>query len=322
MADLGKLKEVKLREVWKNEAEDFTPWLAQEENLKLLGETVGMYLELEAQEKEVGPFRADILCRDAYKDSWVLIENQLERTDHTHLGQLMTYAAGLDTVAIIWVAERFTEEHRAALDWLNDITEDRFSFFGLEVELWRIGKSKTAPKFNVVSKPNDWTRSMRKTGRRGPTEHQSLQFEYWTQYTEFMADSKVPCGPPKPKNSIVHPLGSKTTHLYSVASMFSQGVSGNSPELRVELGTTMNDPGPTFAWFEERKEAIEKAFGASLVWDKETYTGGYYRVYFVKKADMREREKWPEQHKWLREHVEKMYGVFAPLVKEREASET
>src|SRR5205823_7927290 len=120
--DLGRLQKVDLREAWTSECSDFTPWLAQEANLQLLGETIGIELELESQEKGVGPFRADILCKDTATDNWVLIENQLERTDHTHLGQLITYAAGLNAVTIVWIADRFTEEHRAALDWLNEHT--------------------------------------------------------------------------------------------------------------------------------------------------------------------------------------------------------
>src|SRR5437762_8950858 len=146
---LGRLEKIPLREVWTNESSDFTPWLARGENLKLLAETVGIELECEAQEKEVGPFRADILCKNTATDSWVLIENQLERTDHCHLGQLLTYAAGLEAVTIVWVAERFTEEHRATLDWLNERTDEKINFFGLEVELWRIGDSAIPPKFNI-----------------------------------------------------------------------------------------------------------------------------------------------------------------------------
>ncbi|HNQ15478.1 MAG TPA: hypothetical protein PKM58_07940, partial [Pyrinomonadaceae bacterium] len=130
------MKRVNARDVWANEASHFTPWLAEAENLQLLGETIGIELELEAQEKNVGPFRADILCRDTATNDWVLIENQLERTDHTHLGQLITYASGLKAVTIVWIANPFIEEHRAALDWLNAITDQRFNFFGLEVELW------------------------------------------------------------------------------------------------------------------------------------------------------------------------------------------
>jgi hypothetical protein len=111
---------VELRQAWTGEATEFTPWLAQ--NVAVLGDALELELEVEAQEQPVGPFRADILCKDTATDNWVLIENQLERTDHSHLGQLLTYAAGLDAVTIVWVAARFTDEHRAALDWLNNVT--------------------------------------------------------------------------------------------------------------------------------------------------------------------------------------------------------
>src|ERR1017187_4187913 len=158
---LGKLERVDVRKVWASEAGGFTPWLAQEDNIALLGEAIHIDLEVEAQEKAVGPFRADILCKNTENDNWVLIENQLERTDHTHLGQLLTYAAGLDAVTIVWVSPNFTEEHRATLDWLNGITDQRFNFFGLEIEVWRIGDSPMAPKFNIVSKPNDWAKTVK-----------------------------------------------------------------------------------------------------------------------------------------------------------------
>ncbi|MDE0307045.1 MAG: hypothetical protein OXI87_19515 [Albidovulum sp.] len=132
---LGRLIRVNLRDIWTSEASEFTPWLAREENLSILGETLGIDLELEAQEKAVGPFRADILCKDIGTGAWVLVENQLERTDHGHLGQLLTYASGLEAVTIIWNSARFTEEHRSTLDWLNRITDESIRFFGLEVEL-------------------------------------------------------------------------------------------------------------------------------------------------------------------------------------------
>src|SRR5437763_1688882 len=148
LPSLGLLERVDLRKAWLSESSDFTPWLAQPENLKLLGDAIGLELELEAQEKEVGPFRADILCKAAQSDSWVLIENQLELTDHRHLGQILTYAAGLKAVTIVWVAQTIREEHRAALDWLNSVTNEQINFFGLEIELWKIGDSPFAPKFN------------------------------------------------------------------------------------------------------------------------------------------------------------------------------
>jgi len=166
--ELGRLVRVDLREAWQDEAAHFTPWLAQQENLELLGDALGIGLELEATEQSVGPFAADILCKDPMRDQWVLIENQLEQTDHTHLGQIITYAAGLNAVTVIWIARKFVEQHRAALDWLNEITAEGTDFFGVEVELWRIGESSAvAPKFNIISKPNAWSKQIAKTPREG-----------------------------------------------------------------------------------------------------------------------------------------------------------
>lgn len=126
---LSKISKVELRDCWSNEATDFTPWLAEEENLALLADTLGMNeLEVKGREEHVGPFRADILCVESGSDRLVLIENQLEKTNHNHLGQILTYAAGLNAVTIIWIAESFTEEHRAAIDWLNRITDSEFNF--------------------------------------------------------------------------------------------------------------------------------------------------------------------------------------------------
>jgi hypothetical protein len=201
--NLGRLKKVDLREAWESEAGDFTPWLAQEENIALLSDTIGIDLEVEAQEKNVGPFRADILCKDTATDHWVLIENQLEKTDHTHLGQLMTYAAGLNAVTIVWIADRFTDEHRAALDWLNDITNETFNLFGLKVELWRIGNSPIAPKFNIVSKPNDWTKSLAVAASQvesaGLSEARLLNLEYWTEFRERLIKANCSVRPTKAK---------------------------------------------------------------------------------------------------------------------------
>ena len=157
---LGRLSRVDVREVWLREAVGFTPWLAQEENLQLLAETINMQLVLEAKEKPVGMFRADIIARDVYTGHPVLIENQLERTDHGHLGQLLTYAAGLKAMSIVWVSTLFTDEHRAALDWLNEITSSSMAFYGLEMELWQIDDSAIAPKFNLVSKPNMFSKQV------------------------------------------------------------------------------------------------------------------------------------------------------------------
>lgn len=175
--------------------------------------------------RRVGPFRADILCKDRANGDWVLIENQLESTDHTHLGQLMTYAAGLIAVKIVWIARRFTDEHRAALDWLNEITDSRFNFFGREVELWRIQDSPVAPRFNVVCKPNDWSRNVAdaarsiESGQSSETEQQYLKF--WTQFAERVDARGNPIRAPKPYGGYLRSfsVGKAYFYIFALAPM-------------------------------------------------------------------------------------------------------
>lgn len=186
VVSLGRLETVALREAWPHEAINFTPWLAQPENLALLAEAVGMVLELEAVEKPVESFSADILARDVVTGRWVLIENQLESTDHTHLGQILTYAAGLDAETVIWIARDFREPHRAAIDYLNRISASEHNFFGVQVELLRIGTSAYAPRFNVVAKPNDWSKSIA-TKASANSDAAGRQLEWQTYWQAFFA---------------------------------------------------------------------------------------------------------------------------------------
>ena len=155
--NLAKIERVPdLRATWPNEAQDFTPWLA--ENIAQLGEALGMDLELQQIEAPVGGYSLDILATDLNRSRPVIIENQLETTDHDHLGKLLTYAAGFDAEAVVWVTREFRDEHRQALDWLNQRTGEDTQFFGITVELWRIGDSLPAPHFNVVASPNGWSK--------------------------------------------------------------------------------------------------------------------------------------------------------------------
>jgi Domain of unknown function (DUF4268) len=218
---LGRLTRVEPREVWGSEAGHFTPWLAQDDNLRLLDDTIGLELELKAQEQTVGSFRADVLYRDVATSPWVLIENQLERTNHTHLGQLITYAAGRKAATIVWMPNPFTEEQRAALDWLNEMTDSRFTFFGLEIELWRIGDSALAPKFNLVSKPNDWSKIIvERTARVELTDAKELQLGFWTAFRDFVARQHTPirATKPLPQNWMNVAVGRSGFGLAAVAS--------------------------------------------------------------------------------------------------------
>ncbi|WP_219928779.1 hypothetical protein [Flavobacterium album] len=134
--ELGILRTVTARQKWISEAKDFTPWLAQ--NILSLSNAVGIELEVENIEVKCGPYSADILAKDTATSKFVVIENQLEKTDHDHLGKAITYASVLDASTIIWIATNFTEEHKKALDWLNDHTSDEIHFMGYKLNYGKL----------------------------------------------------------------------------------------------------------------------------------------------------------------------------------------
>ena len=313
--NLGKLVKIELRDIWMSESSHFTPWLAQEQNLLLLGETLGLELELEAQEKAVGPFRADILCKDIGTNAWVLIENQLERTDHSHLGQLLTYASGLEAVTIVWIAARFTEEHRSTLDWLNRITDETFRFFGVEVELWRIGESPAAPRFNVVSKPNNWnklvTQAARAIDEAELTSTKSLQVSYWGALGAMLMAKGGPLArerKPQPQSWMSYSIG---------RSGFGINASMARPKQQVRAELYMSNPNAKafFHLLQADKAAIEGELGYSLEWD-ELPMGKDTRIYTaLNNVDPEDQGDWQRQQEWLVARLNELYRVFVNRVK-------
>lgn len=309
---LGRLEQVDLRKVWLNEAGHFTPWLAQDDNIALLADTLGLDLKVEALEKGVGPYRADIVCRDTTDGTLVLIENQLEKTNHVHLGQLLTYAAGLDAVTVVWIAERFTDEHRAALDWLNEITSERVGFFGLEIELWRIGNSPVAPKFNVVSRPNDWIKVSSGGGGGGAnlSETQELQFEYWKAFLEHAKQSKSNLKMHKalPQHWLTVSIGRSNFHMAGTINTLEERIA-------VELYLGGADAKKHFAQLFAEKEVIDKAIGGALEWMELPNRKASRILQPRANSNIKHRANWPEQHKWMLDTFERFDTVFRPRVK-------
>ena len=308
---LGKLEKVDLREQWKGEATDFTPWLAKEENIKLLGEVLHIELEVEEQEKNVGPFKADILCKDTISDNYVLIENQLEKTDHNHLGQLMTYAAGLNAVTIVWIASKVTEEHRAALDWLNRITDEDINFFGIEIELYKIGESSPAPKFSIVSKPNDWSKTIKRAVTSGKvSDTKILQQEYWQTLKDYIESTKSFIKPQKP-------LPQHWTNIAIGRSNFHLSLLVNSKDkvIGIVLAIKGLKAKNNFHTLKDNyeKESL-KVLGNSVEW-RELPDAKESHVRLMQEGDIFNRNEWGKQHKWLKDSTEKFHHFFAPKVK-------
>ena len=310
---VARLEKVDLRQVWKKEDMDFTPWLAGNESLELLGETLGIELELEGREKEVGPFRADLLCKDSETGNWVLIENQLERTNHDHLGKMLTYAAGLQAVTIVWISERFTEEHRAALDWLNTITNEHFCFFGLEVELWRIGASPCAPKFNVVSKPNNWSRRIARTiDDAGPSATRKRQLEYWSTLRDKLNEVNGPIRgnrEPQARGWMAYSVGRSGFGL-------SATTIRQKNQLRAGLYISGDNANAFFRLLIEQRDEIEQEYGSELEWEELPNVRHCRISSYLGDVDTQNESDWPRQHAWLAESLNKMYGIFSSRIQE------
>ena len=319
--ELSRLKAINLREVWPDEAQDFTPWLAEEENLDILSETLGMELEMEAQEKGVGAFRADLLCRDTLNNSRrVLIENQLERTDHSHLGQILTYAAGLEAHTVIWIAEEFREEHRAALDRLNEVTTENFQCFGIEVKVWQIGNSDHAPQFDIVSKPNDWNRTVsRETERlvRADLSETYLQLErFWTALRTYMYEKDSPIRCPKPNPSHYLPFG------IGRAGFSMEGrVAFRRKDIAVHLVIAGQDAKAHFKLLKQQQVEIQTELSETLEWE-ELPDKASSRISLRKEnTDPQDESDWTTQHDWLSSKLELFDRVFRPRIKTLNAAD-
>ena len=180
--NLGTLIKVDVREAWPDEAQDFTPWLA--DNLQRLAEVLRIDLELEDTEVHVQEFQADIVARVPQDGSVALIENQLEQSDHRHLGQIMTYLAGTGAQTVVWIASGFSPAHLSAVRWLNENTVDPFAFFAVRLGVVRIGDSLRAPTFEVLEQPNEWDRRIRAASHRSDiSEIGQLRRDFWDHYS-------------------------------------------------------------------------------------------------------------------------------------------
>ncbi|MBR4918282.1 MAG: DUF4268 domain-containing protein [Bacteroidales bacterium] len=312
---LSKISKVDLRDCWENEASDFTPWLATEENIALLADALGMNeLEVKAQEEHVGPFRADILCVDPGTDKLVLIENQLEKTDHNHLGQILTYAAGLDAVTIIWIAEHFTEEHRAAIDWLNRITDKEFNFFGVEIELIKIGDSPAAPMFNVIAKPNGWSKDVKNSSNKSSNENrtgvENYRYDFWSAFCDYMKNYP---------SKVFKPQSPSYNHWMNIAigrSGFSIALLVNTREQKTTVQLYISDDieKSYFNALYAHKDEAEEAIGVKLDWrrldGKKASSIDYSKNFNVTDPAMQE-----VIFGWYKEYTEKFIGFFKPIIK-------
>jgi hypothetical protein len=260
---LGKLTAVDVRSCWPDEARNFTPWLASPDAIKLLGEALDLELEVEGKEVPVGPYSADILARDLTSNGLVVIENQLERTNHDHFGKALTYAAVLGATTLVWIARTFTEEHRKAMDWLNELTKGDLLLYGIELRVWRIGNSDPAPQFDVVCSPNEIVRQAAVAIEAEElSDTRRLQREFWTEVRKSLERSGrfLSLQVPQPQPWYQIALGRANIHLSLTVNTETKQIGA-----KVYLGHQVADR--ALEQLTSSKTQIEAEIGTSLEWN-------------------------------------------------------
>jgi hypothetical protein len=315
---LGKLVTLKATDVWGNEPQVFTPWLS--ENLDLLAEALQINeLELKGTEVSAGDFRLDILAEDA-EGHPVLIENQFGATDHRHLGQLISYVASQPGQAtVVWVAERFKDDHRAAIDWLNANTIDDFGFFAVEIEALQIGDSDPAPFFNVVAKPNAWARSVGAVARQAASgaepERHRIRLAYWTSFSEYLKEHKSVFAIRKPGKDHWHSFAAGRSGIVISATIYTKKNYTKKKRIGVEL-YLHNDPMKVgIRELAADKAAIEAEFGEPLEWQELPTKKASRIVIFRDGFDPSDVATFADQHAWMLSRLEAFRRVFGNRIK-------
>lgn len=293
MDKLGKMIRITdLRSVWPHEANDFTKWLAQDDNLMLLGDAIDIELELEERESSVGSFNVDIFAKEVGTNRRVIIENQLEDTNHDHLGKLITYASGKGAEVIVWVVKRARDEHRQAIEWLNQHTDSNIGFFLLEIELWQIGDSEKAPRFNIVEKPNDWSKTMKTI--EGLSDTDLLKLEFWTCFNDAMSNN----------DSFKHHFRARKAmpqHWYDLSigsSAYHVCLTINTQKQCIGADIYIDDDKELFAQFKCHKDEIAAMLNSEVEWREAKKA---CRFCISTDINPKKRESWLRAYNWFLE---------------------
>ncbi|PCF76586.1 DUF4268 domain-containing protein [Staphylococcus delphini] len=258
---IGRLKEVNIKDLWIHEQYNFSNWLAKEENITLLNEAIDLTLTDIEKEVYVGSYRCDLVATDETTGIKVIIENQLEATNHEHLGKIITYASGLGANVIIWVVKQAREEHRSAIEWLNNNTVKNISFFLIEIHAYKIGDSLPAPKFEVIEEPNDFLKSIKNNSEGELNKSKSERLYFWTEFNQFITDLGKPFNIRK----------ATTNHSYSVAIGTSEAhinVILINKEHKIGIEIHIKENKDLFDQFYINKEEIEKKLGFKMDWQR------------------------------------------------------
>lgn len=304
---LGKISRLNVREAFKDEARDFTPWLAKEENLQLLSEEIGVEIKLVQVEANVGRYSVDILAEEEGTGRKIIIENQFSSTDHDHLGKLITYASGHDAKVVIWIFEELRDEHRQAIEWLNENTNAELDFFAVNLQLWKIDASNPAPKFDISVSPNEWTKTIRNRGSDELSDTKLQQLEFWTQLKTFAAKEfpQLRLQTPQAKHWTNIALGSSHAHL-------SLTVNTNKEQLACEV-YIQNDK-DLFQWLKTKDSEIESRLKMPLEWIEASKASRIKNS--REEFSIGDATKYTEYFQWLLKSTIAFQRVFSDLVKE------
>jgi len=311
MGSLDKLVAVDVRKHWPHET-DFSKWLSESDNLQSLGDEIGMDLALIGTEVAVGSFSVDILARDKGNDHKVVIENQFATTNHDHLGKIITYGAGHEAQTIVWIFESIREEHRRALDWLNEHTGEGVSLFGVELELWKIGSSDPAPRFNVVSRPNDWAKVVRRQATAEElSDGQQDQLAFWTGLKEYAAEHHpgMRLQTPRPQHWFDVSIGTSRAHV---------ALTMNRPEQRLACELYIPDDKELYAALLKGKASIEEKVGVKMEW--RDLRKACRIIQATQGFDIGNQAEQVTHYKWLLERATLFKQTFSDLIQEFEAN--
>jgi len=307
--NLSRLNKVDLREVWNHEALDFTKWLSQSENLDLLSEEIGVGIKLVQTEASVGRFNVDILAEEEGTGKKIIIENQLEDTNHDHLGKIITYASGYDAEIIVWIVKDVKDEHQKAVEWLNEHTDENINFFLIKLELWRIENSNAAPKFDVLVSPNEWAKAIKAVpvANGELTETKLQQLDFWTKFKNYAKakDGQIRLRSPRPQHWFDISMGFSGAHV---------GLTINTRENAMGCELWIDNDKDLFHYLQEHKAEIEKEIKETANWVDAPVAS---RVVIKKSVnDIFSEKEMNDYFSWLYEKTVLFQQVFGKYIRE------
>ncbi|WP_418280073.1 DUF4268 domain-containing protein [Halorubrum sp. DTA98] len=306
--DFRQLESQDVRDYWQHEAHQFTPWLADEirsEEASHLEDVLGLDLEVIETERNVGKYSVDVLAEVVDDGRQIIIENQLETSDHDHLGKCIAYAAGVDADIIVWISPQFNAEHQDAFEWLNRNSRSTVNLFAIRLEVWRIGDSQPAIRLNPVEEPSEWkTKAQRSGGEL--SDRRQLQEEFWTAFRDVIEESSthLRTRKPRPRHYYSNPIGRTGFHIYF-------GFDDDPAEIHISL--TIDDDEEAFWELKSQEDEIGQALGTEVRWDEpeETRTGNMRsHIWIARDGRLDNQDEWDEYFDWMLEQGDQFHEVF------------